>query len=78
MLTWHILAVTIGVVTTEEGVCFVAVHNRVERTDDLWCGSISEVLAIKLAAASPPVDMVFGMLGELYRVIETLTELVCL
>lgn len=78
ILTGHILAVTIGIVTTEEGVCFVAIHNRVESTDNLWRWSISEVLAVELAAASPPVCMVFGMLGELYRVIETLTELVCL
>lgn len=78
ILTGHILAVSVGIVAAEEGVFFVAVHDRIESADDLGSRSTSEVLAVELAATSPAVDMVFRMLGKLYSIVKALTELMCL
>jgi hypothetical protein len=72
------LAVPIRIIATEEGIFFVSVHNGVERTDDLRRRSISEVLAVELTAASPPEDVFFGVLSELYGIVEALAKLMCL
>lgn len=61
--TWKI-TVSVRVVTSEEGIGFVAVDNEVICTDHLEWRSISKVTTVDLGAVGVTQDVLFGMLGQ--------------
>lgn len=71
-LTWHQRAVPIWIVATEDGACFVPIHDNVEGSDCFRSGSIAKVLAVDATLVAPTVDVVLGMLSELNGLIQTL------
>ena len=70
-----LLAVVVGVITSEQHISLVTADDQVKRTNDLVRRQLAEILLVKLRAVTPSEDVLLGMLCQENGLVESSRDL---